>query len=167
MISSNSGWLLLGLLIFFSGVVHGQAACPPGTIPYGAGHGQNVCGPDGSQQRSQQPAPPLPQWASRWGAIATALPQGIVGVSTNLSSDNDATRAALSDCYSKGGTNCKIELSYGNQCIAMVAGNPGYSVDLGMTPITASEKGLKECTDAGFSNCHVIYTACSRSERIQ
>jgi hypothetical protein len=166
MISNASFWLLLSLPILVSTAVHGQAACPAGTIPYGTGQDQNVCGPDDNRQPSQQQPTP-PQWVSRWGAIATALPQGVMGFSTNLRSDADATHVALSDCRSKGGTNCKIELSYGNQCIAMAVGNPGYSVDLGLTSTAASEKSLKDCTNGGAANCHIIYSACSLPVRIR
>ena len=174
--SAAFAWLLIGLLLLSMNVVHAEGGCPPGYYPYPMGSAQGQPSPQGCAPipgyniNQQQPRPqqsPPPKWVNHWGAIATALPQGIVGVSTNLFSDADATQSALSDCRSKGGTNCKIELSYGNQCIAMAVGNPGYSVDLGPTPTAASEKTLKGCTDGGFASCHVIYTGCSLPVRIR
>jgi hypothetical protein len=157
--------VLFGLLTVPIGVTRGQAACPPGTVPYGTGQGQSVCGPDNSQQPVQHQPPP--QWANRWGAIATALPKGILGVANDASSQNQAERAALADCQSKGGTTCTIDLSYRNQCAAMVVGHPGYNVTPGDTLRAASEKGLKTCNDAGDTNCHVYYSACSLPVRIR
>ena len=170
-------WLSIALMSLSTAVVHAEGGCPPGYYPYSIGNAQGQPGPQGcapipsydNQQRaqSQQSSPRPPKWVDYWGAIATAPDQGVIGVSTNLSSDSEATQIALSDCRSKGGLNCKIGLSYRNQCIAFVGAHWGYGLNVGSTPAAASEKTLKDCTDGGLTNCHVIYTGCSLPVRIR
>lgn len=169
MTRSTLCWLLNGLLLFYAGVIHAQAACPPGTIPYGTGQGQNMCGPDDiqNQQASPPPQPPQPLWESRWGAIATDGDGGSFGASTNLATQKSAEGAALADCRSKKeSSTCKVELSYVNQCAAMVAGDIGYNTQAGLTADIAVQKGMKVCS-AATTHCYAYYSACSLPIRIQ
>jgi hypothetical protein len=158
-------WLLIGLFFLTAGIAHAQTACPPGMTPYGVG----VCGYDNSQQPSaqQQAQPPQKQWKDHWGAIAIALPKGVLGVSNNFPSERQATQVALADCQSKGGTTCKLESTYGNTCAAMIVGHPGYAIATGSSEGEAIQKGMKMCTDGGDTNCHAYYSACSLPQRIQ
>lgn len=175
--SAVLGWLSIALLLLSMSVAQAEGGCPPGHYPYSIGNAHGQPGPQGCapipgynnqpQPQSRQSSPPPPQWVDYWGAIATAPDQGVIGVSTNLSSDSEAKHAALSDCHSKGGLNCKIGLSYRNQCIAFIGAHLGYGLDVGPTPTAASEKTLKDCTDSGLTNCHVIYTGCSLPVRIR
>lgn len=173
--SAASAWLLMSLLLVSTSVVRAEGGCPPGFYPYSMGNAQGQPGPQGcapipgydDNQQQTQPQPAPAKWVDHWGAIATAPDQGVIGVSTNLSSEVDATRIALSDCRIKGGVNCKIGLSYRNQCMAFVGAHLGYGLDVGTTPAAASEKTLKDCIDGGLTNCHVIYTGCSLPVRIQ
>ena len=161
-------WFTLGLAFTSTSVIHAQAACPPGTIPYGTGQGQNVCGSDGNQQqREQQPSPLPPQWDRRWGAIATDGPGGHAGVAVSQSSKRAAEQAALADCQAKGGTQCAIEVAYDNECAAMVIGDKGHNSGAAPTLDRATQLGLDACKKHGDTNCHVYYSACSLPERIQ
>lgn len=158
--------LLNGLLLLYAGVIHAQAACPPGTIPYGTGQDQNMCGPDDSQQQSS-PQLPQPQWASLFGAIATDGYGGSFGASTNLTTKKGAENAALADCRSKKGSNsCKVELWYTNQCAAMVMGDTGHNAKAGLTIDLAIQAAMKVCS-AADTHCYAYYTGCSLPVRIQ
>lgn len=168
--STTISWLSIAALLLLSGIAWAQTACPPGMIPYGVG----VCGYDDSRQQQQQQQQNYQSsqsrpviWVDHWGAIATAEAQGVIGVATNRTNEADAVQFALFDCRSNGGVNCRVGLSYRNQCIAMVGAHLGYGMDVGPTPATASDKSLKKCTDGGFTNCHVIYTDCSLPDQIQ
>ena len=106
-------------------------------------------------------------WESRWGAIATDGPKGAMGVATDKRSKREASQVAMQDCQSKGGVNCKIDTAYYNQCAAVVVGDGGYNASSATTVDRAVELGMKTCHDAGRTNCHAYYTACSLSVRIQ
>jgi hypothetical protein len=70
---------------------------------------------------------------SRWGAIATYAPNGILGVATDQASKSEAEQVALLDCKLKGGPICKIEAAYDNECVAVVVGDKGYNVNTDTT----------------------------------
>lgn len=173
MMLAKLAWFLIGLFLLSVNGVHAEGVCPPGMFPTNppGTQGPVSCAPipgyDDNQQQAQPQQLPPPKWVNHWGAIATSLPQGIVGVSTNFNDEPEATQAALSDCRSKGGADCKIKASYGNRCIALIVGNPGYNTTPGATVNIAIAAGLKTCNDAGDTNCHAIYSACSLPERIQ
>jgi len=72
----------------------------------------------------------------------------------------------MSQCQSKGGTQCKILISFYNQCGAVIIGDGKIGANSAATIAQASEGGLKVC-NAATTNCHVYYTACSMPVRIQ
>jgi hypothetical protein len=163
-------WILLVMLMPLSSLLRAQAACPPGTIPYGTGNDPSACGPDNSQQQQaqpQQPALPPPQWATRWGAIATDGPGGHLGAVTGLKSKSDAQSLAIADCQAKGGLQCEVEVAYDNECAAMVLGHREHSSNAAATSAEAISLGMKICANAGDTNCHVYYSACSPPVRIR
>lgn len=162
--------LCLLVLLLATTTLHAQAACPPGTIPYGTGNDPSACGPDNSQSdQPQQPqAPRLPPqiWADYWGAISTDTPNGILGSSTHASSQANAEQAAVADCRSKGGTQCILQVSFRNGCGAMVIGDKGFNVNSAPTLGEAVQKGMAICTKTS-GDCHVYYSTCSLPEQIQ
>lgn len=159
-------WLLVGTLLLAGHAAHAEGNCPQGYYPIGAPQGQagpQSCAPiPGYNNNPEQPQPlrPPPQWESRWMAIATDAVKGSLGTSINMSNQNDAEHAAIARCQAKGGTQCKIDVSEGNGCAAMVVGDTGYNVQGAATLIEATELAMKTCTSA-TSNCHVYYSACS------
>ncbi|MGJ7491923.1 DUF4189 domain-containing protein [Variovorax sp. ZT4R33] len=159
------GLLVTGLCFLWAGIVHAQAACPPGQIPYGSGNGLNVCGPSNRQQSA--PQPPAPQWESRWGAIATDAPKGVIGATVDKPSKREASQAAVSDCQQQGGVNCRIDVAYDNQCAVLVVGVNGYNTPNAATVEKATELGMKTCREAGSTDCRVLYSACSLPVRIR
>lgn len=171
MISKVLRWILVGQLCLAAGVVHAEGGCPQGYYPIGAqqgGQGPQSCAPIPNYSPQQTPhQPPPPRWKENWGAIATALPAGILGASNNLPSERQAAQAALEDCRSRGGTTCKLESTYGNACAAMIVGHPGYAIASGASENEAIQSAMKMCTDGEDTNCHVYYSACSLPVRIQ
>lgn len=159
-----AGWVAVSI-----NVSHAQTvtSCPPGMVSYGAG----VCGYEQSQdQEAAPPAPatPRPRWMTTWGAITSSfVPTGVLGIATLFPSESAAIQAAMQDCRSKGGTECKIELTYYNQCAAVIVGHPGYVVETGETPDETVDKSMSECVSAGNKNCRVLYSGCSLALKIQ
>lgn len=162
--------LLLGMLLFLcDAVAHAEGNCPQGYYPIGGGSpgAPQGCAPIPGYNQGQQQLPQRSQWSSQYGAIASDIAKGILGIATNRLSKQFAEQAALDDCRSKGGTDCKIETSYMNGCGTVVAGHPGYAVNTGSTEARAVQDAMSACTGSGFTNCHVIYTGCSLPKKIQ
>lgn len=162
-------WLLVGLLLLTAGRAHAEGNCPPGYYPIGAQEGQagpQGCAPIPGYNRQQLPSAPPPKWATSWGAIATDSVKGTLGTAINLPSKEEAKQAALTNCQSKGGTRCMINVAYDNECAAMVVGDSGYNATTDTTLNKAVQSGMETCT-AATTNCHVYYSACSMPIRIQ
>lgn len=121
----------------------------------------DVAMPGHQQQQPQNLQSARGIWVDSWGAIATYEPNGSLGVSADMQTADAAEKAALDDCHSKHGSICKIQLSYRNQCAAMVVSAQGYDVIPAVTIDLAIEKGMTICIKAGYQNCHVFYTDCS------
>ena len=121
------------------------------------------------QDADQGNAAKPPRWesGSRWGAVATDEPHGILGASTGLPSREQAITAAMSDCAAKGSSQCKFELAYDNECVVLVASDSSYVVVSDKTIDIASRSGMKTCQANGAKNCGVYYSACSLPKRIQ
>jgi len=146
----------------------------------GAGPGETVVGetPAGNgvgsvplcqrvDQGAAAPQPPPMRWLDKWGAIATDAATASLGSANGMSSREQAQDAALADCQAKGGIRCKTETWYLNGCGAMVMGNTGYNVGNAATLKKAIQSGIKVCRDAGDTNCHTYFSACSLPVRIQ
>lgn len=159
-------FILLGAGLLWIGLA--EAQCPPGMYPFQFSPNQPFsCAPIPGEVNQQAPQLPAEQWERRWGALATSVPDGVLGVSTDQSSKREALRRAVSDCAAKGGVNCKIEISYDNQCAVVVVGDGGYNASNATTVDKAAELSMKTCRDAGRTNCHVYYSACSLPIRIR
>lgn len=155
--------LMVGLL--GSGLAH--ADCPPGS--YLVSNPTNTyCLPDPNYRAPQQaPQPPAEQWERRWGAIATDGAKGAMGVATDKRSKREASQVAMQDCQSKGGTKCKIDAAYDNQCAVVIMGSKTYNTPNAITVEKATELGMKTCRNEGNPDCHVYYSACSLPVRVQ
>jgi len=170
MYSTYLRWLLFALLLIVTGWVHAEGGCPPGLIP-ASGTNINSCVPIppgyyNNQQGVQQPQPPQPLWANRYGAIATDIPNRSGGISVNESDRSRAEQVAIANCQSNGGSNCSLEISYGNGCVALVGGKTGHNAKSGPTIEAATQAAMKVC-DAADTHCQVTYAACSLAVRIR
>jgi hypothetical protein len=159
-------WPVLAVLMLLGNLAHAQTACPPGMEAYGDG----VCGYSQTEQPTQQsqlqaPQSP-PQWESRWLAIATDSVKGSLGTATDMANKGQAEQTAMTNCRSKGGTQCKVDVSFGNGCAAMVSGDTSYNVQGAPTLDQATQVAMKTCSKATI-HCHVYYSACSLPVRIQ
>ncbi|WP_158879976.1 DUF4189 domain-containing protein [Rhodanobacter sp. L36] len=164
----QAGLLLSGLLILT--LVHAQQPgvdCAPIQ-----GQGWSGCAPiNPSQpptqgQQSQVSQQPPMQWATRWGAIATDADKAILSGITDRSSKEAAQQAALTDCRNKGGTQCKLQIAYDNQCAVMILGDKAFNVANAATVGEATKLGTQQCNKES-PNCRVYYSACSLPQRIQ
>lgn len=143
-----------------------EGGCPPGMIPH-QGTDISSCAPIPNYNQSSEQQQTGPRWVSRWGAIATDSNKGSFGASTGMPNRREAEKAALADCKSDGGNKCRVETWYRNSCAAMVVGHNGHNSGNAATLAEAKKAGLKVCEDAGDSNCHVYYAACSPPMQVQ
>lgn len=166
-----SRWLLFGLLMLIAGWVHAENGCPPGFEPTGMAPSPQdpvACRPiQRNNEQQTTPQPPAPIWVSQWGAVATDAKKGILGTAANIQSKSEAERIAISACQSKGGSECNMNLSYDNECVAMVSGAKGYNVNADTTVVKAVAAGMKTCSADGDVDCHAYYTECSLPVQLQ
>jgi hypothetical protein len=154
--------LLVMLMISIIKPAHAEGGCPPGQYPQ-QGQGWQTCVPiptsDAGPQRSQPvhvPSKSLDQWQ----AIATDTTVGVIGTSADKTTWGTAESAAISDCQQKGGTDCKIDISYANGCVALVFGNALKNSKGGSNQKQAEGRAMDQC-NKDDTNCRVIYSACS------
>jgi hypothetical protein len=151
------------ILLLLSGVVHAEDNCPEGYYPIGGGSpgAPQGCAPiPGFDQGQQQVKPPQPHWINLSGGVATDAKKGVLGTAINMASQAAAGEAALADCKAKGGTECQIDSTYTNGCVAMSAGDTAYKAKSGPT-MDAAVKAATEICNAATSGCHIYYSACS------
>ncbi|PPU69030.1 hypothetical protein XpiCFBP4643_05640 [Xanthomonas pisi] len=158
--------ILFGTLANFT--VIAQAACPIGTSA-----GSAVCGPsagsssnyNGSREISPPRTVPTGRWIKTWGAIASSPSSG-GGSSVGKFSKAEAEREALEHCSEQGVSDCKVALTYRNQCVAFafpLSGKGGNSIDTGKTIAIASRDAKDKCESGAGSDakCQIIYSAYS------
>ncbi|WBK02402.1 DUF4189 domain-containing protein [Methylocystis parvus] len=99
---------------------------------------------------------------SRWGAIA--LGGNGFGATRGRPDEASATSGALRQCEESGGAGeCRIRLTYRNQCAAYVAGEDRQvGVAYAGTIKKAGKLALRSCSEAA-KNCRIHYAACSVS----
>ncbi len=91
---------------------------------------------------------------------------GRFGGSENNPSKRKARKAALSECRSNGGRECKVIADYYNQCGALVSG-AGYTVSYSAPQIeSAIQSAIDDCS-LKTSGCKPFYAGCSYPIRIR
>lgn len=155
-----------------SGFAWAEGGCPSGMIPY-QGTDITSCGPIpdryyGDSGSAQKPNEPSVRWAKTWGAITIDGVLGVMGTSTGKMSEREAKKAAMTDCYAKGGgAGCKkTRMTYRNQCAAIASGAESNNVSRADSIEKATALSMKEC-NASDTNCRIYYSACSEPIRIQ
>lgn len=152
------------LVLCTASMVHAEGGCPQGQVPYSGSHAMGSaeslasCGPIPT-------AAPAEIWASRWGAIASDGSRGVMGAVDSRSSKKQAERAAISECKSRGGVACSIQLSYYNQCVVTIQGSRTANNTRAATTEEATAIGMRTCTSQGDDDCKVYYKACSLPAR--
>jgi hypothetical protein len=157
-----SGMLILISLIYIptawsqcgNGV---PSAGNPGCIPPNQSNSPYYQGGDSSV------APPA-IWETRWGAIAQDQKTGRLGTSSKRRSESQSEKSALADC---GSSNCKIIITYGNQCAVIVSGDNNSGIVKDPKLEIAKNKAMDICNNKSGSSCKTIYTDCSMPVRVQ
>ncbi|MDY4294899.1 MULTISPECIES: DUF4189 domain-containing protein [unclassified Xanthomonas] len=170
-------FLALCVLMVAAHGAHAEGGCPPGQYPIG-GQGAAGCAPIPQSQAAPQEAPrPTGYWVKTWGAIAMGPGDGwnSFGVTTGKASKSEAEADALKRCVSNGVKDCRIGLSYRNQCAAVAEPQIGGKSYLdGLTNFVAAgseeaagDVAVQRCEQDNRAvtgmQCKVIYTACSRA----
>jgi hypothetical protein len=118
------------------------------------------------QQAPQQAAPQQPQavWADRWGAIVVGEDIADISTSSGRLSQSQAIDTTMAGCASHGAKNCKLELSYHNQCAAVAWGTHQHGTAGAPTESLAQSDAMKYC---GEASCKIVYSGCSLAERVR
>ncbi len=66
----------------------------------------------------------------------------------------------MSDCRTKGGVDCRIEISISNGCVAMVVGSKFMNVKASENQNEAKKLAMSQC-QSDDTNCRVYYSECS------
>lgn len=158
--------LLLVLMLMVSDFALAQG-CPSGISSAG---NPGCIPPDQSNSPHYQPgssnqAVSGQRWETRWGIFVLDQKTGL-GISSGMSSKREAQNVAMADCRAKGGTNCKVELVYSNQCGVLIEGSRGYNTAAADTVEQAISIGMKTCqrADAG---CKLYFSECSQAQLIR
>lgn len=139
-----------------------QTRCPPGATP-----GSVQCLPDNPDASGNViTAPSKGYWEKTWGAHASGDDPSSSAVSAaGFSSKGEAAEAALKGCKEKGGSNCRINITYFNQCMAIaetLSDNKGGSFFTSEGTIEkAGESANKYCEEHYKAACHVVYSKCT------
>jgi len=163
-------WGVLFVCFLFHLTAYAEGRCPPGQYPIGDSRAPG-CAPIPGYGRQAGSAEgtvaPLPagEWLKTWGAVAHSPSTDLIGVSVGERSKEEAEQVALNKCAAEGDRNCKISLSYRNQCVAIVTPSSGKGAG-GIASAPTEQEALSEanteCSDAGGGRCVRFYSDCSK-----
>lgn len=114
----------------------GLDGCPP---PDAAGWGA------GATPANVAPAQPRIIWADRWGALAIDDGTGQAGYIGGFASKAKARRAAMDGCEMHGSPNCKLIMTYHNQCAAVASGADKSQAYGAATEEEAKKGAMESC----------------------
>ncbi|WP_127563745.1 DUF4189 domain-containing protein [Stenotrophomonas indicatrix] len=161
----------LGFAFLGAHVAYAEGGCPPGSYPIG-GQGVQGCAPipgagGGVSQQSPSPPPrPLGEWIRTWGGVAVSPTTSDAGVSTGQLSKKAAERDAIAKCADSGARDCKVSVTYFNQCMSWVVpsgrtGNGRSGIGTGPTLERAGEMAQGICQNDQPGACTVIHENCT------
>ncbi|MBO9694851.1 MAG: DUF4189 domain-containing protein [Sphingopyxis sp.] len=160
-------------VLFASAPANAQTSCGPGTTynpAYSPTGGQPICIP--ITDWSPPPSAPQGRWATRWGAFADDEATGKVGMAGSMSSKSKAVKAAIAHCQAKGGVDCRLRISYYNQCAVAAAGEHddgtwNRAFQSAATLDEATDLALDWCRKDGAKDCKVYFSDCSNAEWVE
>jgi hypothetical protein len=154
------------LLMLFMRLVNAEGRCPDGYFPIGGGDaGWEGCAPMGPIEDERPRQENGPQFASRWGAIATA--DGAFGVAKDAETRVDAVALAVAQCDKESPqARCSERAVYFDQCIALAWGDTMNVASRSPDIVDAERSALAGCAEK-TANCRIFYSACSYPERIR
>lgn len=170
--------LLPAALLLAVGVVYAENGCPPGQLPAQANGAITSCTPipSGYYQSQSVPAPrPSGKWITTWGAIAMGSIDDTknYGVTTGKLSKAEAEADALRRCASHGEKDCRVFISYHNQCAAIAEPQTnGLPISAGRVSFAravsipeATKIAQTDCKKTNSSvlgvDCKMVYQACT------
>lgn len=112
------------------------------------------------------PKQPPAVWADRWGAIVIDGRTGQAGLVAHKASEQEAIEVATRDCSKFGSPNCKLQLTYHNQCVAVAWGSTQFETAAAPTIKQAEANAMDGCNSITTA-CKVAYKECSFAERVQ
>lgn len=134
--------------------VSGQTRCPVGVQA-----GSSQCLPD---EESAAPSRPTGEWIKTWGALVRSGEGHGAWSSTGKLSKDEASQDALNRCYSTGASDCVVDATYFNQCIAVAGSSePGINFNTGKDVDTAGRRVLADCQKRSKAKCFVQFTECT------
>lgn len=143
--------------------------CPAGYYPIGGGDsGWSSCAPlpESGGTSSSPPIINSQVWKTQWISIATGV--GAYGVGKDQPSRRKAEKAAIADCRTKGGENCRVAVSTYNQCAAISGGSTTLFSAWDDTLEGVERRSVDICQDKqGNMNCQVYYADCSYPKRMR
>lgn len=163
--------LFFGVLMAPLSALAEGGSCPPGFYPIG-GQGAQGCAPipggnsGGADQLPLLPPTPTGEWITTWGAIAASDATAEVGMISGLASAEAAAAEAVRRCGGGGAIDCKVTVTYSNQCVAWLiptSDGPGAKSAVGKAPkkgraISLARQG---CVDPSGKKCKIFYADCS------
>jgi hypothetical protein len=120
--------------------------------------------PDQSYSPLNPQQQPRAVWVDRWGAIAFSATTNDGGHTENQESRSIATKIAMGDCARNGAKDCKVVLTFYNQCAAAAWGKGELGYSGAETRELAEQYAIVRCGD---STCKIVYSACSLAQRIR
>jgi len=131
-----------------------QTRCPGGTQA-----GSAACLPD---DPGSAPPRPTGEWIKTWGALVRSNQKVGAWSSKGAFSESDARQEALNKCAAVGASDCVVDATYFNQCVA-VAGSrePGININTGKDQATAGKRALDDCQQKSSSTCSVVFSECT------
>nr|WP_199045120.1 DUF4189 domain-containing protein [Dyella sp. ASV24] len=120
----------------------------------------------GDRVQPQENFQPAAVWADRWGAIVVDSDTGQSGFIAGRASKAEAVDMAMKACTMNGSPNCKLELAYHNQCVAVAAGYSSHSAASSAHMDQAKSDAMQLCNER-TPQCKVIYSECSYATRVQ
>ena len=141
--------------------------CPLGYYPISSPGFTNCAPIPGGGNTGSRPAPrDEPVWKTRW--LSIAFGKDGFGAATDRPSKREAEKVALAQCRGMGGTQCSINMTTSNQCIAVARGGVTAPSASAYELNEAEDIALKECgKDKRNSNCELYYSACSYPVRVR
>lgn len=162
-------WLAVIGIVLLGQTGIATAQCAPG-IPSAGNPGcippNQTNSPYYQDGTDELPAPPpAGHWESRWGAVALDYSAMKAGFQTGEGSKSAAERSAAGKCVAAGGSDCKIVISFRNQCASISQDQTTHllSSATAATAEDASKRSLKRCD----GTCKEIYNQCSYPELVR
>lgn len=152
------------LIVFLAAMIVSPLAW--GQCPYGMPNTPGCVPPSAWPQNNggaQPSSKTSPRWKKTWGAMALDNSSAEIkaGAVAGADSKRIAEKEAVSKCKENGGgSECKVFISYYNQCMAFVSGDWRHNASSAATIELAAKNAMAVCEKVTV-NCEVIYTECT------